>query len=85
MRETDTERAILTMLHRHEVLTMDEILTVGQPDVSWGDVFVALDRLNRQQLIVLYRVGLRDHISLRNPEWPLGQAPQQEEPAGHQR
>ncbi len=40
-RQTDTEPAILTMLQQHEVMTMDEILTVGQPDFPWSQVTVS--------------------------------------------
>ncbi|MDI3461705.1 MAG: hypothetical protein OJF50_000526 [Nitrospira sp.] len=72
-KHADTEQAILDMLHRYEVMTMDEILTVGQPDLTWNQVFLAIDRLSRQNLIVLHRVGLSYHVCLMNQEWLPGQ------------
>lgn len=72
-RQADTDRAILTLLQRYEVMRMDEILTVGQPDFTWNQVFLAIDRLSRQRLIMLYRVGLSYHITLMNHDWPLGE------------
>ncbi len=81
----DTEPTILNMLQQHEVMTMDEILTVGQPDFTWSQVFVAIDHLSRQKLIALHRVGLSYQISLMNQEWPLGQEQHQEESAAQYR
>lgn len=81
MRYADTESTILNMLQRHEVMTMDEILTIGQPDFTWSQVFVAIDHLSWQRLIALHRVGLSYQISLMNQEWPLGQEQQQGESA----
>ncbi|MDF0674778.1 MAG: hypothetical protein P0120_10655 [Nitrospira sp.] len=81
----DMELAILTMLQRYEVMTMDEMLTVGQPDFAWSHVFVAINRLSRQNLIALHRVGLSYHMSLMNHEWSLGQEQHHEEPAAQHR
>jgi len=61
------------MLQRYEVMTMDEILTIGQPDFTWSEVFLAIDRLSRQKRIMLYRMGLSYQISLTNQEQIVGQ------------
>lgn len=84
-RHADTEPAILTMLQRYKAMTIDEILTAGQPDFTWSQVFRAIDRLSRQKLILLSRVGLSHQISLMNDEWPLGQEHRHEEPAAQHR
>jgi hypothetical protein len=39
----DTEQAILNLL-QHGPLTMDEILTLGQPHFTWNEAFLAIDR-----------------------------------------
>ncbi|NGZ08969.1 MAG: hypothetical protein CV088_06210 [Nitrospira sp. LK70] len=54
-------------------MTMDEILTVGQPNSTWSQVFLAIGHLSRQNLIALHRMGLSYHMSLMNHEWPLDQ------------
>ena len=69
MKHVYAEQAILDMLHRYEMMTLDEILTVGQPDLTWNQVFLAIDRLSRQNLIVLHRVGLSYHVCLMDQEW----------------
>ena len=53
----DTEQAVLNILRRYGVVTMDEVLTVGKTDFTWNEVFLAVDRLSRKQLIVLSRIG----------------------------
>jgi hypothetical protein len=45
-------------------MTMDEIINQGQPDFAWGEVFLAIDRLSRRQLIVLSRAGSTYHLAL---------------------
>lgn len=81
----DTEQAVLNMLHRYEVMTMDEILISGQPDFSWAQVFLAIDRLSRQKLIALYRTGNNYHVALSTQAWTAAQASQQEESVTHSR
>lgn len=54
---TDTEQAVLNMLQRYGMMTMDEILTSRHPDFSWAQVFLAIDRLSRSNMIVLSRTG----------------------------
>lgn len=60
----DAEQAVLNMLRRYEAMTMDEVLLGGQPDFSWAQVFLAIDRLSRQKLIALYRTGSNYHVAL---------------------
>jgi hypothetical protein len=36
---------------------MDEVLTIGETDFTWNEVFLAVDRLSRKQLIALSRIG----------------------------
>lgn len=49
-RHGDTEQAVLKMLQRHRVIMMDEVMTKGQPDFTWSEIFLAIDRLSRKQL-----------------------------------
>lgn len=81
----DTEQAILDMLQRYEVMTMDEILTAGQPNFTWGQVFLAIDRLSRQKSIVIHRVGLSYQICLMDQAWLLGLEQHRGEPAAQYR
>lgn len=55
MRQVIPEPAILTMRHRHAVMSMDEIRTVGQPALSWGGMLFVIDDPSRQNLIALHR------------------------------
>jgi hypothetical protein len=75
----------LAMLQRYEAMTIDEILTVWQPDFTWRRMFLAIDRLSRQKRIMLYPVGLNYHISLMNDEQPLGREQQHEAPVAQHR
>lgn len=76
----DADEAVLNMLQRYEVLMMDE-LVIGRPDFSYSQLFLAIDRLSRKNLIVLHRMGLSYQICRMNQEWTLGQEQQHEEPA----
>ena len=40
-----TEQAVLNMLQRRKVLTIDEVLAIGQPDLTWNQVWSAVDDL----------------------------------------
>lgn len=73
------------MLQRYEVMTMDEILTAGQPNFTWGQVFLAIDRLSRQKSIVIHRVGLSYQICLMDQAWLLGLEQHRGEPAAQYR
>jgi len=76
----DADEAVLNMLQRYEALMMDDLI-VGRPDFSYSQLFLAIDRLSRKNLIVLHRIGLSYQIRLMNREWTLGQEQQHEEPA----
>jgi hypothetical protein len=78
----DADEAILNMLQRYEVLMMEDLIT-GRPDFSWAQLFFAIDRLSRKNVIVLRRIGLSYQICPTNQEWPLGQARHHEEPVVH--
>jgi hypothetical protein len=64
---------------------MMEDLIIGQPDFSWAQLCLAIDRLSRKHLIALRRVGLSYQIRPINQEWTLGQGQQYEEPVAHHR
>ena len=63
-RHADTEHAVLSILKQYRVMTMDAIINEGQPDFAWGEMFLAIDRLSRRQLIVLSRAGSTYHVAL---------------------
>ena len=56
-RHSTTEQAVLKMLQQHNVMMLDEVLMTGQPDFTWSEVFLAIDRLSRKQEIALSRRG----------------------------
>ena len=80
----EAEQAVLNMLRRYEVLMMEDLIG-GRPDISWAQLFLAIDRLSRNNLIALRRVGLSYQIRPINQEWTLGQGQHHEEPAAHHR
>ena len=53
---TDADNAVLNMLQRYEVLVMED-LVICQPVFSWAQLFLAVDRLSRKNLIALRRIG----------------------------
>ncbi|BFU94808.1 MAG: protein of unknown function [Nitrospira sp.] len=59
----EAEEAVLNMLRRYEVLEMEDLI-IGRPDFSWAQLFLAVDRLSRMNVIVLSRFGLRYHVRL---------------------
>ncbi len=59
----NAEEAVLTMLQRYEVLTMEDLI-LGRPDFSWAQLFFAVDRLSRTNMIVLSRFGLGYQLRL---------------------
>jgi hypothetical protein len=77
----DTEQAVLNLLHRYGILTMDEILASGKPGFSWAQVFLAIDRLSRQKLIVVHRTGSDYQVALSTQAWTTAHASRQEEAA----
>jgi hypothetical protein len=78
--DADADEAILTMLQQHEVLIMDDLIS-GRPEFSWAQLFLAIDRLSRKNLIMLHRVGLSYQICLMNQEWTVGQGEHHEKSA----
>jgi len=78
----DADEAVLNMLQRYEVLMMEDLIS-GLPDFSWAQLFLAIDRLSRNDLIVLRRVGLTYQIRPMNEEWAHGQGQHHEEPVAH--
>ena len=78
----DADEAVLNMLQRYEVLMMEDLI-IGRPDFSWAQLFLAIDRLSRKNLIALRRVGLSYQIRPMNQEWALGQGQHHEEPVAH--
>jgi hypothetical protein len=78
----DADEAVLNMLQRYEVLMMEDLIT-GRPDFSWSQLFLAVDRLSRKNLIALRRIGLSYQLLSTNQEWIHDQAHQHEEPVFH--
>ena len=74
------DEAILNMLQRSDGLMMEDVIA-GQPDFSWAQLFLAIDRLSRKHLIALYRVGMNYQIRLTDREWTVGQDQHYEEVA----
>jgi hypothetical protein len=72
----DADEAVLKMLDRYGVLMLEDLITItGRPDFSLAQLFLAIERLSRTNVIALRRIGLRSKIRLTNPAWPLGLAP----------
>ena len=78
------EQAVLNMLRRYEVLMMEDLMSV-RPDFSLTQLFLAIARLSRKNLIALHRVGLSYQIRPINQEWTLGRGQHHEESAAHHR
>ena len=75
----DADEAVLCMVQRYGVLMMEDI--ISQADFSWAQLFLAIDRLSRKNLIVLHRVGLSYQMFLMNQAVLHGQDHHREEPA----
>ncbi len=69
-RHSDTEQAVLKMLQQHNVMMLDEVLMTGQPDFTWSEVFLAIDRLSRKQEIALSRRGSTYQLTVNRWERP---------------
>jgi hypothetical protein len=80
----EADKAVLNMLQRYGALMMDDLI-VGRADFSWAQLFLAIDRLSRKNLISLRRVGLSYQIRLANHEYTLDQEQQHEELAASHR
>jgi predicted transcriptional regulator len=80
----DAEVAVLNMLQRYEVLMMEDLI-VGCPDFSYAQLFLAIDRLSRKNLITLHRMGMNYQLRPMNQERTLGPEQQHEELVVHHR
>ena len=80
----DADEAVLNMLQRYEVLMMEDLI-IGRPDFSYAQLFLAIDRLSRKNLISLHQMGLSYQIRPMNQELTLGQGQHYEELAAHHR
>jgi hypothetical protein len=72
----DAEEAVLSMLQQYEGLMMEDLIA-ERPDFSWAQLFLAIDRLSRKNLITLHRVGLSYQLFLKNEAWIFGQVQHQ--------
>lgn len=81
-RNADAEEAVLNMLQRYEVLMMEDLI-IGQPDFSYAQLFLAIDRLSRKNLVALNRTGMSYQIRPMNQERILGQDQHHEEQVAH--
>ena len=78
----DADEAVLNMLQRYEVLTMEDLI-IGQPDFSYAQLFLAVDRLSRKNLITLHRMGMSYQLRPMNQECTIGEKQQHEELVAH--
>ena len=78
----DADEAVLNMLQRYEVLMMEDLI-VGRPDFSWAQLFLAIDRLSRKNLITLHRMGMSYQLHPMSQERTLGQDQHHEEQVAH--
>ena len=76
----DADEAVLDLLQWDEGLMMDDLIA-ARPDFSWAQLFLAVDRLSRKNLIVLHRVGLSYQLFLMNQAGLHGQDHHREKPA----
>jgi hypothetical protein len=76
----NAEEAVLNMLHRYEVLAMEDLI-LGRPDFSWAQLFFAIDRLSRANVIAISRFGLGYQLRLLPHADRLGRPQRQKEPA----
>lgn len=79
---TDADEVVLNMVQRYEVLMMEDLI-IGRPDFSWAQLFLAIDRLSRKNLITLRRIGPSYQIRPMRHARVLGQMHQHDQPAAH--
>lgn len=53
---TAVEEAVIELLERTGPCSLDDVVTY-LPTLSWGDVFIAVDRMSRNGRILLRQVG----------------------------
>jgi hypothetical protein len=78
----DADEVVLNMVQRYEVLMMED-LVIGRPDFSWAQMFLAIDRLSRKNLISLRRMGQSYQIRTRSHARGLDYTHRREQPAAH--
>jgi hypothetical protein len=59
---------------------MDDLI-ISQPDSSWAQLFLPVDRLNRKGLLALRRIGMSYQILLMNHTLVFGEDQYHEEPS----
>ena len=79
---TDADEAVLHMVQRYEVLMMEDLIS-GRPDFSWAQLFLAINRLSRKNLITLRRMDPSYQIRTMNHAGTLGQTSHHEQPVAH--
>ena len=79
---TDADEAVLSMVQRYEVLMMEDLI-IGRPDFSWAQLFLAIDRLSRKNLISLRRVGSSYQIRTMTQVGTIGQTHDHVQPVAH--
>ena len=70
------------MVQRYEALMMEDLI-IARPDFSWAQLFLAIDRLSRKNLVTLRRMDLSYQIRTMNHAGALGQTHHHEQPAAH--
>jgi len=80
---TNADEVVLNMLQRYEVLMMEDLI-IGRPDFSWAQLFLAIDRLSRKNLISLRRVGPSYQIRTITHAGTIGQMHDHVQPVVHQ-
>ena len=78
----NADEAVLNMLQRYGLLMMDDLI-IGRPDFNYAQLFLAIDRLSRKNLISLHRIGMGYQLRPMNHEWTIGEEQQHEELVAH--
>ncbi|MEI8014589.1 MAG: hypothetical protein WCH20_07080 [Nitrospira sp.] len=79
---TNADEAVLNMLQRYGMLMMDDLI-IGRPDFSYAQLFLAIDRLSRRNLIALHRMGMSYQLRPMNQELTIGEKQQHAELVAH--
>ena len=81
-KDMDADEAVLSMLQRYQMFMMEDLI-IGRPDFSYAQLFLAVDRLSRKNLIALHQNGRSYQIRPVSEERPLVLDYQPEELAVH--
>jgi hypothetical protein len=75
---TAGEEAVIELLERTGSCSLDDVITY-LPTLSWGEVFIAVDRMSRDGRVLLHQVGystyritLQDTSSWKGEVAPVG-------------